>query len=182
MSSKTFEEAWAAKEREGYRYGEDALELVRLGWQIRDGCEGEPRADRPTWHETWMNVAREISKRSYDKRLKVGAIIVTEDNTQMLAVGFNGNYRGGPNQADSQEPGQSGLIHAEVNALIKCDFHHPRRKHMYVTTSPCVACAKLIINADIADVVYDRIYRDPSGVELLRTAGVKVRSLDEALG
>lgn len=136
---------------------------------------------RPSWPETWMNVAREISRRSYDERLKVGAIIVTEDNTQMLSVGYNGNYKGGPNKAESLEPGKSGLIHAEINALIKCDFHSPKRKHMYVTASPCVACAKLIINADVVRVVYDKLYRDPAGIDLLKSTKIEVFSLEEAI-
>src|SRR5574341_1137981 len=74
---------------------------------------------RPTWPETWMAIAHVISARSYDPRLKVGAIIVSADNTQMLAGGYNGNYAGGPHEHESPEPGQSGFIHAETNALIE---------------------------------------------------------------
>lgn len=148
--------------------------------EYKDGvCHDCGQLDRPTWAETWMQVARTIAERSYDPRLKVGAIIVSEDNTQVLSVGYNGNYKGGPNEAESQEPGKSGMIHAEVNALIKCDFHHPKKKHMYVTTSPCIACAKLIINADIIKVVYNSVYRDPAGIDLLESVGVTVCSLEE---
>lgn len=135
----------------------------------------------PTWPETWMCVAKTISDRSYDPRLKVGAIIVSEDNTQLLSLGYNGNYKGGPHEHESKEPGHSGFIHAEVNALIKCDYNFPKKKHMYVTFSPCRACAKLIINAEIKRVIYDQAYRDPSGLDLLRSAGIEVLSLDEAI-
>jgi dCMP deaminase len=133
---------------------------------------------RPSWPETWMTTAWAIAQRSYDDRLKVGAIVVSSDNTQMLSVGYNGNYRGGPNEKESQEPGQSGYIHAEINALLKCDFNFPKQKHMYVTHSPCKMCSKCIINAGIVKVVYDVEYRDTSGLELMRSVGIEVVKLD----
>ena len=76
-------------------------------------------SERPTWNQVWMDFAKLISKRSYDPRHQVGAVVITEDNTQVLSVGYNGNYSGGPNEAESLEPGQSGMIHAEINALLK---------------------------------------------------------------
>ncbi len=176
---KTFEEAWAEKEKEGFRYGEDALEQVRFGWEIREGIEA--RLERPTWPQTWMQVARTMAQRSYDPRLKVGAIVVSADNTQMLSIGFNGNYKGGPHMHESPEPGKSGFIHAEVNALIKCDFNFGKKKHMYVTHSPCRDCAKLIINAEIDRVVYGIQYRDPAGIDLLWDAGIEIISIETAI-
>jgi len=134
-------------------------------------------AQRPSWAETWMNVARTIAARSYDPRLRVGAIVVSDDNTQVLSVGYNGSYRGGPHQHESSEPGRSGFIHAEVNALVKCDYNFPKHKHMYVTHSPCADCAKLIINADIKRVVYEVPYRSERGIELLRSVGLEVLQL-----
>ena len=134
---------------------------------------------RPTWHQTWMNIARTIAERSYDPRLKVGAIIVSDDNTRLLSLGYNGNYKGGPNIPDSTDPGQSGFIHAEVNALIKCDYNYNRKKLMYLTHSPCVQCAKLIVNAGISTLIYDLDYRDPTGLEILRTCGIEVNRYEE---
>lgn len=139
------------------------------------------RDKRPSWAETWMQVARTMSEQSYDDRLKVGAIIVSCDNTQMLSVGYNGNYKGGPHFHESNEPGKSGFIHAEVNALIKCDYNFPKKKHMYVTHMPCRQCAKLIINAEIDKVIWEMPYRITSGIELLAQAGIKVMSLEQAL-
>lgn len=136
---------------------------------------------RVSWPAVWMNVAHEIAERSYDPRRKVGAIIVSGDNTQVLSVGYNGNYKGGSHEPDSLEPGKSGFIHAEVNALLKCDFNSFKEKHMYVTTMPCINCAKCIINAGIDVVVYDETYRDQTGVELLMSVGIVVRSLNEAI-
>lgn len=133
---------------------------------------------RPSWDQIWSNFSTLISERSYDPRTKVGAVVVTEDNTQVLSVGYNGNHRGGANHVDSAEPGLSGFIHAEVNALVKMDYNNPKRKVMYVTHSPCVACAKLIINANIHEVKYLEEYRDSSGVELLKSFGVWATKLE----
>ena len=134
---------------------------------------------RPSWPTTWMAIARIISERSYDPRYKVGAIVVTSDNTQMLSGGYNGNYAGGPNVPESMEPGQSGFVHAETNALLKLDFNNAKEKIMYVTMSPCRMCAKYTVNAGIRRVVYDVAYRDASGLDVLRSAGVEVYALSE---
>lgn len=136
---------------------------------------------RPTWHETWMNIARTVAERSYDPRLKVGAIIVSDDNTRLLSLGYNGNYRGGPNFPDSVDPGQSGFIHAEVNALVKCDYNFNRKKIMYLTHSPCFQCSKLIINAGISSVIYDKEYRDISGVKILQSSNVDINRYDDMI-
>jgi dCMP deaminase len=132
------------------------------------------KEERPSWDEIWIQFAHSIARRSYDPRHQVGAVIVTEDNSQVLAVGYNGNYKGGPNEVESIEPGQSGMLHAEINALLKMDYNNPKKKTMYVTLSPCRLCAKAIVNAGITHVVYDEEYRDPSGVDLLRQIGLDV--------
>lgn len=133
--------------------------------------------DRPTWDEVWITVAQKISERSIDDRLKVGAVVVTEDNTQVLSVGYNGNYAGGPNDVKSTEPGCSGLIHAEINALLKLDYNNPKPKKMYVTHFPCRMCAKSIVNAGIKCVVYGQEYRDMSSLSIFKDAGIVVRKL-----
>jgi dCMP deaminase len=133
------------------------------------------------WPETWMSVAKTISLRSYDDALKVGAIVVSDDNTQMLSIGYNGNYKGGPHEKESNEPGLSGFLHAEANAIIKLDYNFPKKKHMYVTHSPCRMCAKMIINAGISRVVYDIQYRDSSGLVLLQSVGIEVMRTSDAI-
>ena len=130
---------------------------------------------RPTWDEIWMGVAHIIAGRSVDPRHKVGAAIVNAEGTQVLSVGYNGDHRGGPNVVESEVPGESGMIHAEINALIKLDYNYPQHKVMYLTMSPCRMCAKAIVNARINEVVYDVQYRDTTGLDILRNAGVKVR-------
>ena len=132
---------------------------------------------RASWDETWMGICRAVSQRSPDPDHKVGAIVITDDNTQMLSLGYNGDHAGGPNTRESDEPGHSGFLHAEINALIKCDFNIAKRKVMYVTLSPCRMCAKAIVNARIDEVVYADEYRDRSGIDLLAGAGVRVRRL-----
>ena len=130
--------------------------------------------NRPGWDNVWMRFAHIIAERSYDPRHQVGAIIVTQDNSQVLAVGYNGNYKGGPNEVESEEPGHSGMLHAEINALLKMDYNNPKKKIMYITLSPCRMCAKAIINAGVNRVIYDEEYRDPSGINLLREANLEV--------
>jgi len=130
---------------------------------------------RPSWDDIWIDFAKTIAKRSYDPRFQVGAVVVSEDNTQVLAIGYNGNYAGGPHEPESNEPGCSGFIHAEVNALIKLDFNNPKKKKMYLTLSPCRQCAKAIVNAGISEVIFLEKYRDLSGADLLSKCGIQTR-------
>ena len=135
---------------------------------------------RPEWNSIWKRFALDIAQRSPDQKFQVGAVIVTEDNTQVLALGYNGDHKGGPNQRDSLKTGQSGFIHAEVNALIKCDFNNPKKKKMYLTHSPCPVCAKCIINAGISEVLYINDYTpDLSGLSILKEGGISITKLSD---
>jgi len=134
---------------------------------------------RPSWESIWMDFARSISRRSYDPRHQVGTVIVTSDNTQVLSVGYNGNYSGGPNKVESEIPGQSGMIHSEINALLKMDYNNPKDKVLYVTMSPCRMCAKAIVNTGIKHVIYDVEYRDRSGLDVLESAGVSFSKIEK---
>ena len=136
-------------------------------------------SERPSWDNIWMNFAHSISQRSPDAKHKVGAVIVTEDNTQVLSVGYNGDQKGGKNCRDSLEIGKSGFIHAEINALIKCDYNHHKKKKMYLTLSPCDICAKAIINAGISEVIYDHVYEQSDGLSILKSHNINVRSFLE---
>jgi len=133
---------------------------------------------RKSWDSIWGDFANSISERSCDPKFKVGAVIVTDDNTQVLSVGYNGDHKGGPNERESLAHGKSGFIHAEVNALIKMDYNNPKRKVMYLTHSPCSVCAKCIINANIDEVVYLNLYKeDTLGISLLNESNVTVRHI-----
>ena len=150
-------------------------ELDNLEQHEKSLQQAQDQEQRPRWDQTWMDVAHVIALRSYDKRYKVGAVVVSDDNTQLLSLGYNGNYAGGPNEVESTTPGQSGMIHAEINALLKMDYNNHKSKKMYVTLSPCRMCAKATINAGISEVIYDEEYRDLGGVELLQEMGVETR-------
>lgn len=134
---------------------------------------------RPSWDQIWVSFAHTIAMRSPDEKHKVGAVIVNEENTQVLSIGYNGDQKGGKNCRDSMETGKSGFIHAEINALIKCDYNYPKKKKMYLTLSPCEICAKAIINAGISEVIYDNLYEQSNGVDILKNHGIVVRRFSD---
>lgn len=135
------------------------------------------RTSRSTWDEIWTTLALNISSRSHDPRLKVGAVVVADDNTGVLGIGYNGDESGGANTPDSLEPSKSGFIHAEANALIKTNYSDHRDKKMYLTHSPCIVCSRMIVNAGIKRVLYVNDYRDSSGIELLKSRGIEVTKI-----
>ncbi len=130
-----------------------------------------PVVDRIPLYEVYMRMAEELAKRSTCARLQVGTVITDARLENVVAIGYNGNARGLPNRCDSTVPGSCGCIHSEINALVKAPGGM-RDKVVFITDSPCVACAKAMINSGVTHVFYRREYRDPSGVELLRKAGV----------
>jgi dCMP deaminase len=118
----------------------------------------EPVPDRIPLEEVYMRMAEELAKRSTCARLQVGSVITTGDLTQVLGIGYNGNAKGLPNSCDSSQPGNCGCIHSEQNALIKAGAQLPG-KVMFVSASPCVMCAKMIINTNVARVYYRDLWR-----------------------
>lgn len=127
--------------------------------------------------EVYMRMAEELAKRSTCTRNQVGSVIASADLTQVLGIGYNGNARGLANRCDSAEPGRCGCIHSEANALIKAGAGEPG-KVMFVTVSPCVMCAKMVINSNVARVYFRTPYRDRAGVETLRAGGVEAVQFD----
>lgn len=136
-----------------------------------------PQGERPTWDSIWMNLAVRLSRRSTCHRAQVGSVLVTDDNTQVLSLGYNGGARGLQNGCLSLEPGKCGCAHAEMNSLVKADFNSPHLKKLYVTVEPCRLCSVLIINAHVSQVVYLNEYRVHDGLETLKAAGIKVRKM-----
>jgi dCMP deaminase len=135
--------------------------------------EGLPPLDvtRPPLYEVYMRMAEELAKRSTCARLQVGTVLTDSYLENVVAIGYNGNARGFPNRCDSTEPGRCGCIHSEQNALVKAPGQL-RDKVAFVTASPCVACAKLMIQANVTHLFFREAYRDPSGLEVLDHAGV----------
>lgn len=132
---------------------------------------------RPTKHEMLMEMAQTVARRSTCSRLQVGCIVANLDGqplTRILAMGYNGMEAGGQNECDSSLPGQCGCIHAEVNALIKAE---PGPKAVFVTVSPCLTCARLMINADVREVYYGTAYRVTTGLQLLTDRGVDCQAV-----
>ena len=145
--------------------------------EIEPLSETDLAPDRIPLEEVYMRMAEELAKRSTCARLQVGSVITTSDLTQVLGIGYNGNAKGLPNRCDSDQPGSCGCLHSEQNALIKAGATLPG-KVMFVSASPCVMCAKMIINTNVARVYYREAYRDPAGLNVLRQGGVEVVHYD----
>lgn len=135
--------------------------------------------NRPSWDSVWMTMAETIAQRSHHSTFKVGSLIVTSDNTQVLSLGYNGNAAGMSNVPQSETPGCSGLLHAEINALLKLDYNNPKDKIMYLTLSPCEYCAKAIVNSGIKEVIYKDKYRDDTGIKILENANVTIKQVSK---
>ena len=129
--------------------------------------------NRPPLYEVYMRMAEELAKRSTCARLQVGTVITDSALEHVLSIGYNGNVRGFPNRCDSAEPGKCGCIHSEMNALVKARGDVPD-KVAFVTASPCVMCAKLMIQAKVTHVFYREVYRDDGGLGVLEQAGVVI--------
>jgi len=121
-----------------------------------------------------MNIAIEISNRSYAKRSRVGAIIVKDHS--IISDGYNGMPYGFDNECETNDTTNSEVIHAEANAICKMAKHtlSSDNADLYVTMSPCVECAKLIIQSGIKAVYFSTRYRNLDGVNFLKKANIKV--------
>lgn len=112
------------------------------------------------------------ASRSEDPRLKVGAIITTSDMRRVLSFGYNGLAKGRPKEDIRIEPGNSGCLHAEDNAIAMCDSTVPD-KIIFITHAPCEMCAQRIVNAGFSRVYFCKGYRDKSGLHILIKCDVK---------
>jgi dCMP deaminase len=142
---------------------------VRLIPNEVDGVE--PLVMRIPLYEVYMRMAEELATRSTCARAQVGTVITDAALSNVLGIGYNGNATGLPNRCDSAEAGRCGCIHSEINALVKAPGS-VRDKVLFVTTSPCVMCAKLIIQSGVTHVFYRSAYREPVGLDVLRSVGI----------
>ena len=146
---------------------------------------------RPPWDEYFMDIAHVVKRRANCSRRQVAAILVLD--RRIIATGYNGTPRGVKNcfeggcpRCASNVPSGSGLgeclcSHAEENAIVQSAYHGIRTKGatIYVTLSPCLTCAKMIINAGIVEVVYDEEYRFTDQTRaLFAQAGVLCRRIE----
>ncbi len=128
----------------------------------------------------YMRMARIWAENSYCERRKVGAILVK--NKMIISDGYNGTPSGFENVCeDDNNQTKAYVLHAEANAITKVarSSNSSDGATLYVTASPCIECAKLIIQAGIQRVVCGERYRILDGVDLLERAGVCVEILDE---
>ncbi len=119
------------------------------------------------------------AENSYCERRKVGALVV-KDN-MIISDGYNGTPTGFENVCeDENNMSKPYVLHAEANAITKLarSSNSSEGSTMYVTASPCIECAKLIIQSGIKRVIYTEKYRLTDGIDLLKRAGIEVEYLE----
>jgi dCMP deaminase len=146
---------------------------------------------RPDWDEYFMDIAHVVAKRGNCCRRKVAAVIVRD--RRIVSTGYNGTprgirncYEGGCPRCASDAPSGSELgecicAHAEENAIVQAAYHGISLAGgtLYSTLSPCLMCTKMIINAGIAEVVYETEYHfTQQARDLFDTAGVNCRQFE----
>lgn len=127
----------------------------------------------------YMRMARIWAENSYCERRKVGALLVK--NNRIISDGYNGTPSGFENICENEfNRTKPYVLHAEANAITKVarSSNSSEGATLYVTASPCIECAKLIIQAGITRVVFAEHYRDTEGLELLERAGIQTELLE----
>lgn len=130
----------------------------------------------------YLHMARIWAENSYCKRRQVGALVVKDK--MIISDGYNGTPSGFENVCEDESGvTKPYVLHAEANAITKLarSGNNSEGSTLYVTASPCIECAKLIIQAGIRRVVYAEKYRLTDGIDLLTRAGVEVeyKSLED---
>ena len=126
----------------------------------------------------YLRMAAIWAENSYCKRRQVGALLVKDK--MIISDGFNGTPAGFENVCEDENGvTKPYVLHAEANAITKVakSGNSSEGATLYVTASPCVECAKLIIQAGIRRVVYTDAYRLTDGVDLLRRAGIEIEQV-----
>lgn len=129
--------------------------------------------------ERYLRMALIWAENSYCQRRKVGAVVVKDK--MIISDGFNGTPSGFENVCeDENQVTRPYVLHAEANAITKLARSHNNSDEatLYVTASPCIECAKLIIQSGIKRVVYGEKYRLDDGIQLLERAGIEVEFLN----
>ena len=127
----------------------------------------------------YLQMATIWASNSYCERRKVGALIVKEK--MIISDGYNGTPAGFENICEDEDGiTKPYVLHAEANAITKVakSNNSSQDSTLYVTSSPCMECAKLIIQSGIRRVVYCNEYRKREGLDLLERAGIEVNFLD----
>lgn len=148
-------------------------------------------SNRPSWHQYFMTITRQVAERSTCNRAKVGAVIVRDKN--ILATGYNGAPAGMPHCIDvgcliyqSKTPnGETEencfrTIHAEMNAIAQAAKNGATIKDasIYITHTPCIHCLKVLVNTGIKSIYYEKPYKLHTLDELLRYTHVQLEKVD----
>jgi len=122
----------------------------------------------------YLAMAEIWAQNSYCKRRQVGALLVKEK--MIISDGYNGTPSGFENECEENNVTKPYVLHAEANAITKVarSNNSSQGATLYVTSSPCIECAKLIIQAGIARVVFSENYRIEDGINLLKRAQIEV--------
>ncbi|MBO4565581.1 MAG: dCMP deaminase family protein [Bacteroidaceae bacterium] len=128
--------------------------------------------------QRYLRMAKIWAENSYCKRRQVGALVVK--NQMIISDGFNGTPSGFENVCEENDVTKPYVLHAEANAITKLARSHNSsdKATLYVTASPCLECAKLIIQSGIKRVIYGEQYRLSDGIDLLKRAGIEVVQMD----
>lgn len=132
------------------------------------------------YDKAYLRIAREWSKLSHCRRRQVGALIVK--GRMIISDGYNGTPTGFENFCEDDEGYTKWyVLHAEANAILKVasSTQSCQGATLYITMSPCKECSKLIHQAGITRLVYQTDYKDNSGLEFLRKAGVELQQVLE---
>ena len=147
-------------------------------------------SERPSWHQYFMTITRQVAERSTCNRAKVGAVIARDKN--ILATGYNGSPAGLPHCTDvgcliytSRTPSGEAeencfrTIHAEINAIAQAAKNGAiiRDADIYITHTPCIHCMKGLINTGIRRIYYERPYKLHTLEELLRYASLTLEQV-----
>jgi len=128
----------------------------------------------------YLKMALEWSKLSYCERRQVGSLIVKDK--MIISDGYNGTPSGFENFCEDEKGYTKWyVLHAEANAILKVasSTHACQGATLYITMSPCQGCSKLIHQAGIKRVVYMEAYKDTSGVDFLKKAGVSITQISD---
>jgi dCMP deaminase len=127
--------------------------------------------ERPTKEQMFARMAQVVAERGTCERLRVGAIVASEDMSTVYSMGYNGRQRGAPNNCERPgDKGNCGCLHAEENALLKAPYGPSLV--MFVTHLPCVQCAKRICNSSVSRVYYVSDYTYQETRDILAAAGI----------
>ena len=129
---------------------------------------------------SYLQMAAVWAQNSYCKRRQVGALLVKD--RMIISDGYNGTPSGFENNCEDENGATKPyVLHAEANAITKVakSGNSSEGSTLYVTASPCIECAKLIIQAGIKRVVYRDAYRLTDGIDLLKAAGIAVEQVED---